>query len=422
VPHETLLPPAAPGATRDLRRAIELVAGVAVPLLPLAILHARALADILVCAVDLLFLVRSALDAEWSWTRRPWVRLAAGLWVWLIACTLLRGDPPAIGQAAVSGRLFLFVAACEHWALAEARTRRLLGLAYAAAAAWVAIESWQQFLLGRNLFGFPRNADGALTGPFRKPRAGMAYLGAFFPGVLPAALRLGRVWATFLLLGAAAATQVLIGQRMPTLLTVFGLLVAALLLPRLRLPVLAALALAALVVAATPLVSPPTFAKLVLHFAEQMRHFWVTDYGQIFVRALAMVEASPWTGLGMDGFRDHCLDAAYLHGAAWLGLPDSAVLATNGCNIHPHNYWLEFATSGGLPALAGFAALVGLWLRALARGLMPATMPERTALLVAVVTLLWPFASTSSLFVVDVGGWVFLAVGWGLAEARAAAR
>ena len=400
--------------------ALDTLALTATTLLPFALLHARALADALISGIDLLFLARCAFRRDWAWTRHPWVAVAVALWGWLVISTLAEGSPQADGQAVVVLRLLLFVAACEAWTLRDARARRYLALSMGLAAAWIAVECWQQFLTGRNIFGDPRWGDGALTGPFFKPHAGASYLGVFFPAVLPPALALlrrGRPLASLLLLAAASATMVLIGQRMPTLLMALGLALAALLVRRLRAPALVALALALVVIAATPVIAPPTYHKLVLHFIEQMQHFWTSNYGQLYLRATAMLETSPLFGLGVAGFRAHCLDAAYIHGSALLGVPDSAVDAVRGCNIHPHNYWMQMATSGGWPAVVLFTLLVAIWLTRLLRGLDTDARPIRAALLVMFVVQFWPFASTSSLFVVDAGGFAFLAAAWGLAEA-----
>ncbi len=350
------------GVTPRVLRGADAVACAATTLLPFALLHARALADIIVCGIGALFLLRCALLGEWGWTRLAWVRVAAALWLWLLLSTCIEGPPHAIAQAAVTLRLLLFVAACQGWALRDARARRLLALSTAAAALWIAVECWQQLLLGANLFGARRWMDGALTGPFFKPHAGASYLAVLFPAVLPPALRLlrrrdaaGRLGA-LLLLAAAAATMVLIGQRMPTLLMVLGLVFAALLLPSLRLPVLAALLLGAAVVAATPVVSPPTYQKLVLHFLAQMQHFWVSTYGQIYLRALAMLHASPVFGVGVDGFRDDCLDPQFLHGLPWLGVTRRA--AQPGRRLQPASAQL-LAGDGDLRRLAGAAGFCG---------------------------------------------------------------
>lgn len=405
-------------------RLLETVAIVATILLVPALLHARALADGLISAVDLLFLVRCALLGDWAWTRRPWVMLAAALCAWLLLCTVLAGDPHASVEALVVVRLPLLAAALQHWVLRRPAARQGLTVAFVAAAIWIAGESWQQFLTGRNLFGVPRWGDGALTGPFPKPRAGGALLAVFFPSVLPPVLcllhqpGLTRRLAGLLFLVVAIAGMVLIGQRMPVLLMAFGLLLAALLVRRLRWPVAAALLAGAALLALTPVVSPATFDKLAVHFVQQMSQFWDSTYGQLFLRAMAMIRQHPLFGLGLDGFRNHCADPAFFQGSAWLGVADARVSPTDGCNIHPHNYWLDIAVSGGLVGLALFAALAVLWLGRIGRGLLPLADPMRFGVLIAAAVALWPLASTSSLFVADTGGWVMLTIGWGLAMAE----
>jgi O-antigen ligase len=395
--------------------------------LPPALLYARALADILLCCVGALFLIDRAARGDWGALRRGWVPLALLFWGWLVFCTLRMGTLPAVLQALASLRLLLFALALQEWVLAEAQARRWLGWVVLACAGWIALQCWQQYLLGQNLFGDPRWRDGALTGPFDKPRAGQAYLAVFFPALLPLVLRLLDRPAVrprlggFLLLGFAVATMVLIGQRMPTLLLVFGLLAAGLLLPRFRPPMLLALLAGALFVAATPVLSPPTFAKLVVHFLDQMRHFVTSDYGLLYARAVVILTAHPWLGLGFDGFRHNCADPQYFLGISWLNLTAEQSGGLDGCNLHPHNYYLEMATDAGLPGLGLFAVLAVLWLRRLARMLARSTAPRRVALFVIALLYLWPIAATTALFVLPTAGWLFLMLGWGLAEARVAA-
>jgi O-antigen ligase len=326
-------------------------------------------------------------------------------------------------QGVLTIRFFLFTMALQAWVLADGAARHRLAWVIRLTAFWVVLECWQQYLTGSNLFGYPRFGDGALTGPFLQPRAAGTYLQMFFPALLPPAILLlarpgwrGRL-AGILLLAAAAMSMVLIGQRMPTLLMVLGLLLAALLLRQLRLPVLLALAAGALLLAATPVISPPTYAKLVVRFAATMAHFGASPYGQLFIRAGAMLQAHPLFGLGFDGFRNHCADPRTFTGLPWLGAQGADLGTPDGCNIHPHNYYLEVATTGGWPALLLFAGLVVAWLRRIGHDLAPAEAPMRAALFTACAVALWPIASTSALFGVDVAGWVFLMLGWGLAAA-----
>jgi len=340
-----------------------------------------------------------------------------------VLCSALGpGGTPSLLQALLAGRFFLFAAALGDWVLVPAAMRRRLWLAYAASAAWIALEAWQQYLLGANVFGTPRWEDGALTGPFTKPRAGAAFALVLFPALVPPVMALlgggwGRRIGALALAAGGVATMVLIGQRMPALLMLLGLIVCAALLQRLRPVVAGAVAAGALLLAATPAVSPPTFGKLVLHFSEQIAHFPASPYGLLYTRATVMAEAHPLLGLGFRGFRNACNEPRYQGGIPALGIADTRNGGRQACNLHPHNFYLEAATSAGLPGLALFAALALTWLATLGHGLVRDPAPLRVALFATAFMALWPLASTSEFFSVPNCGWLFLALGWGFAEA-----
>ena len=56
--------------------------------------------------------------------------------------------------------------------LPDERMRRRLWYVVLAAALWIVVEVWQQYILSANIFGYPRWLDGSLSGPFRGPTAG----------------------------------------------------------------------------------------------------------------------------------------------------------------------------------------------------------------------------------------------------------
>ena len=284
-------------------------------LTPLALLHAHGIAEGLIAITDAAFLARSALAADWAWLQTPWVRLGLAWWGWVLLCSL---PIPALGlgegglgslfQAVATVRFLVFTAALEHMVLREAAPRRYLFRIIAASAAYIALQSLIQFAFGHNLYGAPRGRDGELTGPFHKPRAGPPLSRILFPAVIPpVAMLLARrdiaaKLAGYLLLLASILMMVLIGQRMPLLLTGLGMLVAALLLRPLR-PAVVVAGLAGLaLVAATVIVSPPTYHRLVLKFSHQMEDFSTSQYGQLYARALEIGEQHPFTGRGFDGF------------------------------------------------------------------------------------------------------------------------
>jgi O-antigen ligase len=290
-----------------------------------------------------------------------------------------------------------------------------------AATLYIAAQAMLQYATGHNLFGEPRAPDGTLTGPFGKERAGPPFSRLLFPAVLPPAWRLvsrpglgGKLAAAVLVL-ATVTVQVLFGQRMPVLLTGLGLLVSALLLPRLRALALGAGVAVLVLVAASAAIDRPAFVRLVIQFSHQMATFPRTEYGLIAARAVAMVRASPVTGLGFDAFRFACADPRFFHG--WYGGAGGGAAM---CVQHPHSHYLQAAVEAGLPGLALFCAMILAWLMAVGRGLWRTPDPLRVGLFVAVLIQEWPIASASDFVDMPLGGWFFLLLGFGLACARAA--
>jgi O-antigen ligase len=149
-----------------------------------------------------------------------------------------------------------------------------------------------------------------------------------------------------------------------------------------------------------------------------MENFWMTQYGMLAERAAAMTIGHPLFGFGFDGFRDECANPIWFGGVPWLHIAGTS--NPLACTIHPHNYWLQVATSTGFPGLVLFAALAIVWLWRIGQPLRGAPTSLQIALFVSACTILWPIASTTALFTVPNAGWLFLLIGWGLAEARPA--
>jgi len=396
---------------------------------PLLLLHAHGLAEVAIAVADLCFLARSVITRDWAWARTPWLIIGWVWWAWLIVCSLPvpafglgQGGASSLIQAVVLARFLVFVAALEHTILRPPEPRRWLYWLVAASAAYIAIHATFQFLTGYNLYGEPVGIDGELTGPFGKPRAGPAYVRILFPAIVPwAAAMLARpgirpmLWAWLVLIGGAAVSM-LIGQRMPLLLTGLGLAVAALLLPRLRWGVVAACVAIVALLAASPVIAPEAHLRLVSKFTLQMEHFSTSAYGELYARALEISVRNPITGLGAEGFSTGCTQPKYYRPSFDGSVADGG--GTRICWHHPHNYYMEALVNGGFPGLILFSALAAAWLMALGRGLWRQPEPLRVALFAAALIQLWPIASSTGFTAMPIGGWSFLLLGWGLAEAR----
>ena len=416
--------------TRSRLRWGERAALLLVLLLPWFLLHARALSEIAIDLVAAGFLLRCAALQDWGWLRQVWVALAAAWWAWLVLCTAANLSAAGEGgaalvQAAATLRFVVFVAALEQAVLRAAAARRWFYRSLGLATLYVAAQTLLQFTTGHNLFGAPRSGDGELTGPFDKPRDAPTFVRMLFPALLPPAEALmarGAWLAGGALLVAAMVVVVLIGQRMPLLLAALGLLLSALLLRRLRAATAMALAAAVALVFASAAVSPPTFYRLVTKFRAQTSHFAESPYGLIAERAVAIAEQHPWLGRGYDGYRTGCPEPRYFQAWHWPGQPAAPdPSAAKLCLTHPHNLYLQAATDAGVPGLVLFSALAVAWLWRLGHGLRRRAGPRQIGLFIAALLQLWPLASTSPLISLPIGGWFFLLLGVGLAEAQDAA-
>lgn len=389
--------------------------------LPLLLLTTRAGAEMASALIAMIFVLQSALNRDWRWLRSALMLAGIAWWGWtLLASIITQGD---VAHALVTLRVPLAITAISHWAARDAALRRRLWLGMALACLWIGLQSWQQFLTGSNIMGWPRSGDGALTGPFRQPRAGPNFVLTLFPALLPIAglLVAGSPWrrmAGLVLMLLAVSTAVLIGQRMPMLLVVLGLMLAALLVARLRVFAAIALAAAGLVVAATPLISPATYHKLVLRFSEQVSHFWVSSYGQLYAHAGDLIRQSPLLGIGYNRFRDSCAAMPVVARDVLTAARDGV----NPCNTHPHNYYVEAAVNGGLPGMVLFCAMAVAMLVPLWRFWAAAPAAERplaAGLLAGGVVALWPVASTSSFVAFPNLGWIIIVAALGAAHLAA---
>ncbi|AHI25950.1 Putative O-antigen polymerase [Komagataeibacter xylinus E25] len=396
--------------------------------MPVLLLYALAPAEIVVTVVAVLFLAHSVLTRHGNWLRQPWVIVAGLLWGQIILSSMVMGSGHSVAQAACFGRYFLFIAALQAWVLPGTRARAVLARVYAGVAIWLVAGCWQQYICGRNIWGYGRWADGALLGPLWAPRAGSGLFMTALPGLFPIAIRLsqregarGRIMAAGMLLGLVL-TMVLVAQRMPLFLMLGGMGIAGLLVPRLRGGLVAVGLLGAGGVALSPVLAPQAYHKLVVNFIAHMHAFADSPYGMLFIRAGVMIGRHPWFGLGFDGFRHACPDPAYFHGLPWLGVAEGPHGGAAGCNLHPHNYYLLMGTMGGIPAMGLFMALVACLLVPAWKAVAPTRDPQRLMLAVVVTLVSWPVASTSSLLTQPTAGWLSMIVGWALAASPFTAR
>lgn len=401
-------------------------------LTPVLLMHTRALAEVTIALIGVSFLGRCVHTRDASALRAPWVPAALAWWSWQVICStpipalgLGEGGTRSFTQALLTIRFLLLIAAMEHCILRAEVARRWLYGVLAASAAYIAAQCLIQFAFGRNLYGWPRYPDGELTGPFGRPRAGPPLARLLAPTLLPpvTALMARPGWRASVggvaLLIAGLGVMVLIGQRMPLLVSAGSLALAGVILPRLRPPIaLAGLAAVTLLIV-SPVVAPSAHHRLVVKFSEQMSNFASSHYGQLYTRAWQVGLNNSLTGLGHDGFGTGCPEPANFRPSFDGRQPDGGGAAI--CWVHPHNVYLQALDDGGFVGLGLFVLMMARWLLILGKGLWADPTPIQVGLFASLAVQIWPVQAANGFTSIPMGGWFFLILGWGLALARPAA-
>lgn len=385
--------------------------------LPLLFLLGRALADVAVSLIALAFLARSAMHRDWSWTEHAWVRIALGLWLYLVIANALAEDPArGLGHAAVYLRLILLAVAMEHWLLRDRDRRSSFVIVLAGVVGFVAVDCVIQFFGGVSVTGQTPPETYRLTGPFggQKPGTYLAKTGYLvLAGVTVWAVLRG--WparaALLALLAALVGVVLLTGERSALIGLLAGGAVLLAMVRELRpLILVAALGLS---VGGGTLVSqkPVLLERIVQHTRDDMVGFEDKRYGQIARTAIALWAESPIVGIGLKHYRVRCADPSL----------ESIGPIEARCYPHPHHVYLEWLTETGLVGLAGFLALIGAWairIGRAARAADPATRALSACAAAALIVFLWPLATSMSLFVTWNGILFWQAVGWAMAVTR----
>ena len=392
-----------------------LVARVLVCAMPALFVIGKAPPDIALSTAAVLFLAHSAIESDWSWLRTPWIAVGSCVWLYLIATSFAADDARgALGRAAPWIRFVVFAAALQFWVLADDVWRTRLLICTGIVLAFVVVDTILQFYSSKDIFGFSKYSDNRLTGPMRElpPKVGVFVLRLMFPVVLALV-----VWAaserrnllanvSAVVAVCAGVTAVLIsGERMPFILALFGLAIAAFLIPTKRI-LIAAVLVAGLSVTGIFAASETVFSRSFQSTVATIEGFSRSHYGQIWLSSVKVAEANPFIGVGLKNFRTACPDQAY-------GQTDDVGAR---CDMHPHNMYLEWLSESGVIGLAGFLCLIGLWTHHfVTRARVWRNEAAAVGLVVAVITFLWPVASTMGFFTNWHAALFWLVLGWALA-------
>lgn len=385
-------------------------------LLPALLLFSRALADITVVLIGLLFLIRSYRQQDWVWLHHRWVRLTLVFWAYLLLVNLPTSQLPgeSLKYVLFFIRWPLFAAALAYWLLAGRQQQWVLLKSLLITSLFVVLDTGWQYLFDVDWFGIERFSEARLTGPFRSPVPGTLMLRLWFIALFSVLLwqwlrarPQAQVSAIPLLLFIAAGFTFITGERMALLLLLMGtaaVLVALFVeFSRYRC-LLFGVASGLIVVGVFMMLADPLMTqRSIVSVGEKLNDFAGSDYGQVFSAAWQVWQAYFWFGVGFDNYQLICEQIGVLEGS-------------NMHCTHPHNLYLELGVETGLFGVLLFVGVLAALYRAALGPAIAARAWLHVSLSAAVLTVsFWPLSGGISLLSNWVAGLVWLGVGWVLA-------
>lgn len=382
-------------------------------LLPALLLFSRALADITLVLIGLVFLYRSYRGKDWQWLNAPWFK-----WALLFCGYLLVLNTPfslspleSLTYSLFFLRWPLFAAALAWWLLATQCRQKLFLQGLVLTCLLIAADTGWQYVFGSDWFGIKAFSDDRLTGPFRNPVPGTLMLRVWYIAIF--IVFFWQVGTRLTLLATLSAWFMglvfifITGERMALMLFVAGGLV---LLPAIwatypgrRGWLVAGLTVMVLLMVLLIQSQPQTAARSIFSIGQKLSVFSESDYGRVFSGAWQVWQQDFWLGTGIHTYQAACEQ---------LGVFAEQNL---GCT-HPHNLYLELGAETGLLGLLLFILMLIAIYRQSLRQAISQSCWLHAALSFSVLTVsFWPLTGGVSVLSNWIAALVWLGVGWVLA-------
>lgn len=367
-------------------------------LLPLGLMFSRGFAEVCVVAIDVLWLARSATSRQWGWLREPIIRIGLLAWVWLLFVSVFAVNLKGSFAVAIPWiRYIILYSALTRWVFVDRKPIFLASKIMAIMLGFVIIDTIWQYISGVSLTGNVRDSYGRLSGPINNIKVGIFIAKMLFPIIgigIFFALQKKEKWSfmwPILLLFAAISTIMLTGERTAFASTVIGLLLSALLLaffePGLgkKITVMSVILLA---IAAFLLVTQSWVQSRAYDFYQTIVNYNQTPYSKLAVAGYLVGVDNYLVGAGLKGFRELCPLLAY-NGAS------------DYCNLHPHNPYVEWFAETGIIGGFLFILIVCIFLHKCLKHLIARTGNRRLTVAFALACIImnfFPFMPTQSIF------------------------
>ena len=326
-------------------------------LLPLLLIFSRAIADITIVLISILFLYYSFKKIGWGWLKEKWFFFA----LFFSAYCLTINSALSIDSAETFAYAFFFLRwpifsmALAYWILSDLRSFKKFIISLTLLLLFIIFDTWWQFFFEQDLFGFEKFNENRLTGPFKdNPEVGtwLAKLVLLPPLLLilydKYKLQIHQnylTYAFFIISTIVFLTIFITGERMQLLLILASILIVFFGLISEKIFSLKKISFLLLISISVILIFSATFPETTQRAfystIEKIINWRSSDYGLVWQSAYDVWMQSPLFGVGLHKYREACVNLG-IYGTSHLNAIGSGVC------FHPHNISLQLLSETGI--------------------------------------------------------------------------
>ena len=326
-------------------------------LLPLLLIFSRAIADITIVLISILFFYYSFKKIGWGWLKEKWFFFA----LFFSAYCLTINSALSIDSAETFAYAFFFLRwpifsmALAYWILSDLRSFKKFIISLTLLLLFIIFDTWWQFFFEQDLFGFEKYHENRLTGPFKdNPEVGtwLAKLVLLPPLLLilydKYKLQIHQnylTYAFFIISTIVFLTIFITGERMQLLLILASILIVFFGLISEKIFSLKKISFLLLISISVILIFSATFPETTQRAfystIEKIINWRSSDYGLVWQSAYDVWMQSPLFGVGLHKYREACVNLG-IYGTSHLNAIGSGVC------FHPHNISLQLLSETGI--------------------------------------------------------------------------
>ena len=309
--------------------------------MPVSICIGKAVADINLTIVAVLFIVYSIVQKDWYWLQEKWIKIALVLWIYIVIRSLFVDNVWFSLEKAVPWIRYIVFAACMQFLVSQQKgVIKKIWISLTIAASFLAADTLLQFFTGYDIIGrsYFNEGDGTLrlTGPYSKKIVGFMITGLSLPVMAVIAFEalvsrnIIQILCCAILVAAIYLAVFLSGERSAFIQMNIGVIIILCFLNSHKKTILGFITIAVTIITAVFVTNPFLINRQIYSLFDTVNHFSSSPYGMLWIAGIKIGVAHPIFGVGSRYFERFCSQYSSF------------------CSYHPHNIYVEWFAEYGL--------------------------------------------------------------------------